>query len=244
MVTTLNSLASSKPQTIVKSTLRLATGITFAFLIYQLALKFATGDCASIQSEIRANGPSMMLVLLGSGSFFALVGFPAALIAAVAGLLMGPISGASLASTALVVGSLIAWTIARSAFKNGVFPPIIEKRLHGAWYENMMEERTSSGFHWVLSNAINCPLPFSFFAALVGAKVRHLNLQSLIAGIFASTFFYVAAYALTGASIGCAVINHANGFDVSQYRNMMIVSCILLIALAQIQSNSKPRRKT
>jgi uncharacterized membrane protein YdjX (TVP38/TMEM64 family) len=223
--------------------MRLLAGGVFAFLIYQVAIHFATGDCTSLQSEVRSRGPSMLLLLFTMATIFAIAGLPAAMIAAMTGVLMGPVSGASLASTALTLGSLVAWKLARMLFKDGTLPKVVEQKLQGPWIDNMMDQKTATGFHWITSNAIASPLPFSYFAAVTGSKVPHLNLQSLIAGIFASSFFYVAAYALAGASIGCAAINHALGFDVSQYRTMVIISCLSLILLARLQSWSLYRSK-
>jgi uncharacterized membrane protein YdjX (TVP38/TMEM64 family) len=220
----------------MKFVIRLLLGLTIAAIIYQFALEFATGDCLAIQQDIRAAGAKILLLFIATASVLAVIGLPAPLIAAVGGLLFGAFTGGALASTSITLGSLAAWVLARSFFRRGELPRSLESRLTATWYQQMMTETTTSGFHWVVKNAMRCPLPFTYFAAITAAKVNHLNSQSLAGGIYAASFLPVAAYALAGGSIGCAVINHAQGLAIHHYRPSLVISCLVLVFLARFQS--------
>lgn len=223
---------------------RLASGILIAFVLYHLALNYATRDCQSIHQNLQEQGPWVMVILLAVLTVFSFFGVPATIIAIGAGVLMGPIVGAPLTSLAVALSSIAAWSISRNLFRSGKLPTFVELKLNSDWYERMMNDRADSGFHWVTSHAMTSPLPYSFFAGVVGAKVRHLTLPSLIAAIFLSSILHVAGYSLAGASIGCAVINHALGLSIDQYRTLMAVSCLLLVLLSRLQSTIARKRNS
>lgn len=210
--------------------------MALAFIIYQLALNFATGDCSSLQQDMRAQGPLALSLFLLIATLLAAAGLPTAILSALGGILFGSFPGGSLVSVAICIASISAWALARTLWSNGMFPSAIENRLKKQWFEDMMNDRTDSGFHWVMKSANRCPLPFPYFCAIVGVKVQHLNLIPIIAGLFASSFIHVAAYSLAGGSIGCAVMNHALGLDISEFRPAIIASCLILMLLAQIDS--------
>ena len=223
---------------------RIILGVALAFVLYQLALNFATRDCQAIHQEIMLQGPWTIVKLLALCTAASIIGIPAILIAITVGVLTGPFLGAPLTSLAITLSSVFLWIITRYAFPNGMLPNFIEKNLHGAWYDQMMSDRTISGFHWTATHGMTAPIPYAFFAGIAGAKVRHLNFQSLIAGIFAGSILQVAGYSLAGASIGCAVINHALGLSINQYRALIAVSCVILILLSRLQSSMKTRNET
>ena len=223
---------------IVKSLLRITTGGLLAFALYQLALNFATSDCRTIQINMRDEGLWMIARLIFCATLAAILGAPSALIAVVAGILTGPIVGAPLTSLAISAGSLVMWAVGHFIFRGGRLPEFAEGSIESAnWYQRMMRDRAISGFNWTAVHGLTAPIPYPYFGLLVGAKVRHLTPQSFLAGIFAGSILNVAGYTLAGASIGCAVVNHASGYEVSQYRALMVVSCLILILLSRLQSS-------
>lgn len=225
----------------ITGTLRVFTGIALAFLTYQAALYFATGDCASLQVGLREKGPIALGAFLSVAALLTITGIPIAVISAAAGMLLGPISGGSVASTAVSVASITSWYLARKLYMDRDLPALLEQSVTKPWFNKIMNEKTQSGFHWVTKSASICPLPFPYFSALLGVKVRHLSGPAIVAGVFVSSFLHVAAYSLAGGSIGCAVMNHAVGVDISQYKFSIIVSCVFLILLARMD-RSPPER--
>jgi uncharacterized membrane protein YdjX (TVP38/TMEM64 family) len=210
-------------------------------LIYQVALQLATGDCQTIQTNIRAGGINGLSLVFAATTILAIFGAPIAIISALAGLLLGPITGGAMTSAAISAGAILAWLIARWTFRKGAFPDHVEKKIQQSWYQEMMDQRTDSAFDWVKTFSIKCPLSFPHFTALVAVKVRHLKLAPIISGIFAASILYVIAYSLAGGSIGCAAVNHAVGADIAPYKNSIIGSCLLLLILAKFQKTTISR---
>jgi uncharacterized membrane protein YdjX (TVP38/TMEM64 family) len=221
-----------------QSIVRLGTGIILAFIFYHLAQNFATSDCREMQSSLRERGPVLLGQTIIAATMGSILGVPAALIAVITGTLTGPLVGAPLASFAVTIGSLLLWGLGRLAFSQRRLPEFIDERLNkSTWYKNMMNDRAASGFQWTALHGLLAPLPYPLVSFLIGAKVRHLNPQSFVAGIFMGSILQVAGYSLAGASIGCAVINHAIGEGFEQYQTLMVVSCLILIMLARLQNS-------
>ena len=146
--------------------------------------------------------------------------------------------GAPLASLAVTIGSLFLWGVGRLGYSKTRLPEFLDQRLEQSeWFKNMMNDRSTSGFQWTALHGLLATLPYPFVSFLIGAKIPHLNSQSFIAGIFAGSILQVAGYSLAGASIGCAVINHAVGVGFEQYRTLMVVSCLILVLLARLQNS-------
>ena len=104
-----------------------------------------------------------------------------------------------------------------------------------------MKDRAASGLNWTAIHGITTPLPYSYFSFIVAADVPHLSLFSLTAGVFVGSVLYIAGYTLAGASIGCAVINHAIGIPFDQYRTLTVVSCLILMLLSRLQFSLQER---
>jgi uncharacterized membrane protein YdjX (TVP38/TMEM64 family) len=220
-----------------QSIVRLGTGIFLAFVFYHLAQNFATSDCRDMQINLQERGYIVLGQLLLVATIVSMLGVPATLIAVLTGTLTGPLVGAPLASAAITISSLLLWGAGRVGFSKRRLPEFIDQRLDKSiWFKNMMNDRAASGFQWTALHGLLAPIPYPFVSFLIGAKVRHLNPQSFIAGIFAGSILQVAGYSLAGASIGCAVINHAVGVSFEQYRTLMVVSCLILILLARLQN--------
>jgi Na+/phosphate symporter len=106
-----------------------------------------------------------------------------------------------------------------------------------------MKQRSTTGFHWTITNAMNAPLSYPIFSFIVGMLIPHLTITSLISGVFAASVLYVAGYALAGGSIGCAVVNHALGLPYEQYKTMMLFSCGILLLLSKLQAHLAQKGK-
>ena len=221
-----------------QSTVRLGTGILLAFVFYHLAQNFATSDCREMQLSLQERGPIFLAQLLLAATIISILGVPATLIAVLSGTLTGPLVGAPLASLAVTIGSLFLWGVGRLGYSKTRLPEFLNQRLEQSeWFKNMMNDRSTSGFQWTALHGLLAPFPYPFVSFLIGAKIPHLNSQSFIAGIFAGSILQVAGYSLAGASIGCAVINHAVGVGFEQYRTLMVVSCLILVLLARLQNS-------
>lgn len=215
---------------------RFIVGLGLAVLLYQFALHFATADCQTLHQELKFRGPKMLFILILGLTGSSFIGLPLSIVAMSAGVLTGPMLGGPLTSISLSIAVTIAWHIGKYFFRSGNLPPGIARQLESSWYKSMMDDHSISGFHWTATHSQRSQIPFSCFAALVGAKVPHLSLPSFVAGIFVGSVIQVAGYSLAGASIGCAVINHALGLDISEYRTLIVVSCLILILLTRYQS--------
>jgi uncharacterized membrane protein YdjX (TVP38/TMEM64 family) len=220
-----------------RSLLRVALGVTLAFVLYHLATNFASTDCGSIQSQLREGGPRMLGRVLLTGTIAAAIGMPASLIAVTAGVVTGPFIGAPLTSISVALASLALWGLGRLLNRRNRLPGSLDRLLeNSAWFQSMMDKRPESGFHWTAVQGLVAPVPYPYFGFIAGAKVPHLNAQSFLTGVFASSIIHSAGYSLAGASIGCAVVNQAVGFSIDAYRHLIIVSCLILILLSKIQS--------
>ena len=220
-----------------QSLLRIGTGVALAFVLYHLAINFATTDCDTIQSQLRQGGPRMLGRLVLVGTIGALIGMPSSLIAVAAGVLTGPFIAVPLTSISIALGSLILWGIGRLYISNQKLPKVLDDYLENKpWFQHMMNQRPGTGYAWTAIQGLVAPLPYPFFGFIVAAKVPHLSLQSFLAGIFSSSLLHSAGYSLAGASIGCAVVNQSLGFSIEPYRILVVLSCAILVLLSRIQS--------
>lgn len=220
-----------------QSLLRIGTGVAIAFLLYHLAINFATADCASLQSQLRQGGPRMLGRLLLVGTLAALVGVPSSVIAVASGVLTGPFIGIPITSISIAVGSIISWAIGRLYIKDRGLPKVFDDYLENkVWFQHMMNQRPETGYNWTAVQGLVAPVPYPFFGLIVATKVPHLNFRSFLAGIFASSLLHSAGYSLAGASIGCAVVNQALGFSIEPYRTLIVITCLILVVLSWIQS--------
>ncbi len=228
----------------LKSMLRVVAGVVIAVLLYQIAQNFAISDCGELQLATRKGGVVALVKILLGGSLLAIVGAPSALVAILAGLLTGPIIGAPISSMALVIASVFWWSLGHFFFQDGLSPASFDARIEKSpWYVNMMRQNSNSGFHWTIIHGFIKPVPYALLGLIVGSKVRHLSFLSYISGIFIGSIILLAGYCLAGASIGCAVVNHAQGYDFAQYKLPMLISCMILALISRIQSIAEERLK-
>jgi uncharacterized membrane protein YdjX (TVP38/TMEM64 family) len=216
---------------------RLAIGILLAYVLYQAALNFATTDCREIQTSFQLAGPTMALRLVFAATLAAAAGVPAAIIAVIGGVLTGPFMGVAISSFGLTAASTLFWVAGRYFYKGPVITQTIDRKISASGsYQAMMADKSISGFHWTAINSFCSVFPFPLFALIAGQKIPHLSFQSLITGLFAGSIALVAGYTLAGASIGCSLINFAQGVEFSGYRTLMIISCLILALTSRIQS--------
>jgi uncharacterized membrane protein YdjX (TVP38/TMEM64 family) len=196
-----------------------------------------------MQAEFRLGGPLSIARLVSISFAAAFIGIPSSVIAVIAGLLVGPIMGASTTSFALTLASGLSWSIGRYLYKG----PLINSSVDGlmtenSTYKSMMSDRSTSGFHWTAFNSFCSVMPFPLFAFIAGQRIQHLSFQSMITGVFAGSLTLVAGYALAGASIGCSLINYAQGIAFTKYNTLMVISCLILAIIARLQSQIESQR--
>lgn len=221
---------------------RLVTGGLFATLLYYIASEYATTDCQTTQLNILQGGPDVAIKLFLALLLLASIGVPAAVIGVIAGILTGPFVGAPFASLTVVCSSLVLSSLGRLFAYTGHLPSSIHDRWQSSpWFQSMMKDRAASGLNWTALHGLTTPLPYSYFSFIVATAVPHLSLLSLTAGVFVGSVLYIAGYTLAGASIGCAVINHAIGVPFDQYRTLTVVSCLILLLLSKLQFSLQER---
>ena len=221
----------------LKSMMRVFIGLIFAVALYQLAKSYATSDCAQLQTDIRRGGSVALQKIALVSSLLALAGAPAAVVAVFLGIFIGPIAGAPMSSLAIAVGAGFWWLIGHFCLPHGLMPVPLDNYVEERpWYGNLMRQNAKSAFHWTVRNGFVAPIPFAVLGLVVGAKIRHMNFLSFITGVFISSIALLMGYSLAGASIGCAVINHAQGYDFGQYKSLMLLSCVILTLLSKIQA--------
>jgi len=217
--------------------LRVVGGVALGFCIYYVAYNYASVDCQTMQSANLAAGANAAWKITSLLILIASLGVPSAICGVVAGLMLGPTIGGPLASLAIVIASSLFWAIGHFAGKNNGLKSATEALLASrSWFYEAMKQRSATGFHWTVANAINAPLSYPFFSFIVGMQVPHLTFFSMISGVFAASVLHVAGYALAGGSIGCAVVNHALGLPFEPYKTMMLVSCAILLLLSKLQA--------
>lgn len=227
-----------------KGLLRIGTGLALGFLIYYVAYHYASVDCQTLQTSNRSAGASSALKITSLLIVLTSLGLPSAISGILAGLLLGPSIGGPLASMAIVASSAIFWVIGHLAGRNSQVKFYVEGALTSKpWFSDAMTQRAATGFNWTIINAMNSPLSYPLFSFVVGTLIPHLTFISMISGIFATSVLYVAGYALAGGSIGCAVVNHAQGLPYEQYKTLMLASCIILLLLSKLQSHIEQKGK-
>lgn len=228
---------TGKNQETIIRLIRLTFGVALGVIFYKLALVYATVDCQTMQDSIRASGHTGALKILLGLIFLSSLGVPAAISGLIAGLLFGSAVGGPFASLAVLVSSVLLWLIGKQIRNLPWTQSFVEQQMASqAWFQNAMNQHSTSGFHWVASQGIIAKAPLPIFSFMIGAAVKHLAPASFLAGIFAASVLYIAGYALAGASIGCAVVNHALDVSFEQYKTLTIISCIALLILSKAQS--------
>jgi uncharacterized membrane protein YdjX (TVP38/TMEM64 family) len=224
--------------------LRVVGGVALGFLIYYAAYHYASVDCHTMQTINLSAGRHTVAKIAALLIIIASLGIPSAISGIVAGLLLGPTVGGPLASLSIVIASCIFWILGHLAGRNPSLKSSVEGLLSARhWFHEAMKQRSTTGFHWTIANALNAPLSYPFFSFIVGMLIPHLSITSMISGVFAASVLYVAGYALAGGSIGCAVVNHALGLPYDQYRTMMLFSCGILLLLSKLQAHLAQRGK-
>jgi uncharacterized membrane protein YdjX (TVP38/TMEM64 family) len=230
-------LVTGKNQETIIRLIRIAFGVALGVVFYKLALVYATVDCQTIQDSVRGSGHTGALKILLGLIVLSSLGVPAAISGLIAGLIFGPVVGGPFASLAILISSVLLWLIGKQIRNMPWTHSFIEQQMASqAWFQNAMNQHSTSGFHWVASQGIIAKAPLPIFALMIGATVKHLAPASFLAGIFAASVLYIAGYALAGASIGCAVVNHALGLSFDQYKTLTIISCMTLLILSKAQS--------
>lgn len=228
---------TGKNQETIMRLIRLAFGVLIGVTVYKAALVYATVDCQTLQDSVRYNGHLSAFKILIGLVVLSSVGVPAAIGGLLGGLLFGPIIGGPFASLAVLISSILLWLIGKQIKSISWIDNFIERHLASReWFKRAMGLHSTSGFHWITSQGIIAKVPLPIFALMIGARVKHLTPASFVAGIFAASVFYIAGYALAGASIGCAVVNHALGVSFEQYKMMTLISCVVLLILSKVQS--------
>lgn len=228
---------TGKNQETIIRLIRIVCGVALGVVFYKLALVYATVDCQTMQDSLRGSGHTGALKILLGLIVLSSLGVPAAISGLIAGLIFGPAVGGPFASLAILMSSALLWLIGKQIRNMPWTQNFIEQQMASqAWFQNAMNQHSTSGFHWVASQGIIAKAPLPVFALMIGVTVKHLAPASFLAGIFAASVLYIAGYALAGGSIGCAVINHALGVSFDQYKNLTIISCIALLILSKAQS--------
>jgi uncharacterized membrane protein YdjX (TVP38/TMEM64 family) len=231
------------PHQNMKSTMRIIVGILLATVLYQFAKSYATSECSGLQSAVARDPKTLIQLSIIAGSM-AFAGTPAAIVAVFLGIFMGPVIGAPIGSMAITMSAGLWWLIGHFALPHGFKPQKLDQHLESqSWYTNLMRQNAQSGFHWTAHHGFVSNIPFSVLSVIVGAKVRHMSFVSFITGVFIASLAVLIGYCLAGASIGCAVINHAQGYDFSHYQTPMLVSCVILVLLSKTQSIVEERNK-
>jgi uncharacterized membrane protein YdjX (TVP38/TMEM64 family) len=216
---------------------RVLAGVILAFGLYQFARGYATADCMQMQTNIRQGGLHSLVFVLMAGTVMALLGAPAAIVAVFSGVCLGPMAGAPMSSLALTLGAGLWWMVGHWLLPHGLRPLSMDQYIEDrSWYQDLMRQKAKTAFHWTVRNGFIAPIPFAVLGLVVGSKIRHMNFRSFMTGVFMSSFVLLLGYCLAGASIGCAVINHAQGYDFSQYKTLMILSCVILALLSKAQT--------
>jgi hypothetical protein len=103
-------------------------------------------------------------------------------------------------------------------------------------YESMFLRTSRTPIVWIIANVWEYAPTIPKFAALIGERIAHLNLSSLMVGIFWSALPTTFAYSVAGASIGCSIVDSGLGLATSSYRSMIILSCALLAVVSTLPS--------
>lgn len=237
MIPPAKPLKLRNPTLALQKFVRLLAGLGLGVSVYYVAQSFASVDCQAIQAANRAGGLRSVVSFIGLMTLLISLGVPAAIIGTLAGLLLSPPIGAPLASFSVVLATAVFWGLGRLTHLSPALKKRFLSRLENMkWFNEMMDNKASSGFHWTVSASLNSPISYPLFAFFAGLTVSHLRFAALITGIFASSALYIAGYALAGGSIGCGVVNHAINQPFEQYKPMMLLSCALLLMLSKAQS--------
>ena len=222
---------------IISHLLRVLSGVSLGFILYYAAARFATYDCQTMQLTVRSGGLANVLALLAGLILLLMVGIPSAVIGIISGMLAGPILGAPIASASIVVTSLALWLAGKTLASYSKVPLFLTQKTDSSpWLQHALNQRSKSGFHWIVAHGVNAPMSYPYFSFIIGTQIPHMTFLSVASGIFAGSVLYLAGYALAGASIGCAVINHAIGTSFEQYKPLMLVSCLILLMLSRVQA--------
>ncbi len=212
-----------------KKTGRIIAAFILGTLFFWLASSQVQMDCKTLHVKVYNGGPQLLGTILIVTAFACLVGLPFAVLSMICGLLTTPLTGSSIASLALVLSSLLLYLMFRFINESNPMIQKLESVLsRSQWHKSFRSSVSNNGTEWYYEQCLSSPLPFGWLAAYCGSLVKHLSPSAMLSGLFLATIAPAIGYSFAGSVIGCALIDRAQGHDVTRYAIPALISAVLV----------------